>query len=203
MGFFLVFVIIWPHCRTLDRCVWHAAVWNSARWVFLGCFRPCTASPWRPAAPAPGARGWTGWRKGPGNSASEGNPARWAAGRDCCRPAGTSASWETNTRWDVWPHSWKWWRVGWRLIKGFSLFVLIVQLRINDVVPTTTCATLSAFLINTLYIQQMAVAALRPYWTLQEFTGMPDHSCRLSSHPAHSLHAYLYVKLWKVLSLST
>lgn len=122
---FKIFVIIWHRCRTLDRCVWYGAVWNSAGWVFLGCFRPCTASPWRPTAPAPGARGWTGWRKGLRKSAAGGNPAHWAAHLDCCRPTGTSANWERNTNQNDWPGSQKPWSAGWHFSKDFSLFAQI------------------------------------------------------------------------------
>lgn len=86
--------ITWLLFYTLDRCVWHEAVGNSAGWVFPGCFQPCTASPWRATAPGFGARGWSGWKKGPSSSASGGIQAPQAAHLGCYHPTGKSANWE-------------------------------------------------------------------------------------------------------------
>lgn len=42
----------------------------------------------------------------------------------------------------------------------------------------------------------MAVAAQMPYWPLQEFTGIPDHSCRLTSHLAGFQLTYMLSFEW-------
>lgn len=125
---------------TLGQCVWLWAVWNSAEWEFLGCFQPCTASPWWSAVPTPEARDWTGWRKDPGNSTSGGSPVHWAAQPDCCHLTGTSASWKKEMRWNYWHCTGRRGHTELHLISDFSIVAQVLLLWINGIVSNWTCS---------------------------------------------------------------